>query len=92
MNEQGYKELIVKVIMTDNIQLIKNEENQKTVVLEGIEGEKLIDYLETTELSIKYCRLCDLIIPDHSTIEHHIQLKSHKRTREDYCIKEAEDT
>ena len=91
MNDQGYKELMLRIIITDNIQLIKNEDNQKTIVLEGIVGEKLIDFLENKELSIKYCRLCDLIIPDHSTIDNHIQLKSHKRTRDELNIKEAED-
>lgn len=46
MNEQGYKEIIVKYLMTDNIQYLKTEESQKTIFLEGDEANKLIDYLE----------------------------------------------
>ncbi len=57
-----------------------------------IENElKLIDYLEQNELIFKYCRLCDLIIPDHHSAENHLQLKSHKRTRDDMGIKDHED-
>jgi len=26
MNEQGYRETIVKILMTDNVQLVKNED------------------------------------------------------------------
>lgn len=91
MNEQGYKEAIIKIVMTDNVSLIKNEDNQKTLVLEGVEGDKIIDYLEGHEFSIRYCRLCDLVIPDHLNNEAHINLKSHKRTREDLGIKDTED-
>ena len=57
--------------MTDNCNLIKNEDNQKTIVLESIEGDKLVDHLEAHEFQLKYCRLCDLIIPDHMTFEAH---------------------
>ena len=61
------------------------------MVLEGAEGEKIIDYLESHDFTIRYCRLCDLVIPEHLTNEAHLQLKSHKRTREDLGIKETED-
>jgi hypothetical protein len=40
---------------------------------------------------VRYCRLCDLVIPDHSTNEAHVQLKSHRKTREELGIKENED-
>ncbi|CDW90779.1 UNKNOWN [Stylonychia lemnae] len=91
MNEQGYKELMIKYILTDNIHLLKTEDNQKTVAVEGQDADKVIDYLEINELNIKYCRLCDLIIPDHMSIEAHTQLKSHKKTRDELGIKEVED-
>ena len=58
---------------------------------EGSDADKVIDYLETHELNIKYCRLCDLLIPDHMSMEVHLQIKSHKKTREDLGIKESED-
>lgn len=91
MNEQGYKESIIKIIMTDNVQLIKTSDSQKTIVFDGLEGEKIIDYLEAHDFSLRYCRLCDLIIADHLTNEGHFNLKSHKKTREDLGIKESED-
>lgn len=34
MNETGYKELILKYLLTDNITLIKNDDSQKTISLE----------------------------------------------------------
>jgi hypothetical protein len=91
MNEQGYKEMIIKFLLTDNIQSLKTDDQQKTIALEGAEADKLIDYLEANDLSLRYCRLCDLIIPDHCTSENHIQIKSHKKTREELGIKEYED-
>jgi len=78
-------------LMADNIQYLKTEESQKTIFLEGEEANKLIDYLEQNELSLRYCRLCDLILPDHSNNEAHFAMKSHKKTREDLGIKENED-
>jgi len=70
---------------------LKIEDSQKTIFLEGEEANKLIDYMEQQELNIRYCRLCDLIIPDHFTNESHTQTKSHKKTRDDLGIKEIED-
>jgi hypothetical protein len=32
-----------------------------------------------------------LVIPDHSTNEAHVQIKSHRKTREELGIKENED-
>jgi hypothetical protein len=46
MNEQGYKELIIKYLLTDNIQYLKTDDTQKTIFLEGEEANKLIDYME----------------------------------------------
>lgn len=77
--------------MTDNIQQLKTDDNQKTIALEGTDADKLSDYLEAHEFHLRYCRLCDLVLPDHSTNEQHIMLKSHKRTRDDLGIKESED-
>ena len=31
MNELGYKELIIKILMTDNISVLKTDESQKTI-------------------------------------------------------------
>jgi hypothetical protein len=39
---------------------------------------------------MRYCRMCELIIPDNQTIEGHLALKSHKKTREELWIKEWE--
>ena len=69
--------------MGGNMNLIKNEENLKTVVVEHQDDDKLIDYLEQHEISIFYCRICDLMIPDGSQIESHYTSKSHKKTRDD---------
>ena len=91
MNETGYKELLIKFLLTDNIHLLKTEDSQKSIAAEGSESEKLIDYLEQNEFTIKFCRLCDHIIPDHMTMEAHTQLKSHKKTRDELGIKESED-
>ena len=91
MNETGYKELIIKYLFTDNIQLLKNEDSQKTISLESQDHEKVIDYLEVNDLQIRFCRLCDLILPDHCTNEAHIHVKAHKKTRDDLGIRENED-
>ena len=40
---------------------------------------------------MRFCRLCDLIIPEHCNNEAHIQQKAHKKTREELGIKESED-
>lgn len=72
MNELGYKELIIRYLVSDNIQVLKTDDSQKTIFLEGDEANKLIDYLEQNELHLRYCRLCDLIIPDHNTSEAHV--------------------
>ena len=61
------------------------------MAFEGSDADKVIDYLESHELNMKYCRLCDLLIPDHMSMEVHVQIKSHKKTREELGIKEAED-
>jgi hypothetical protein len=71
MNELGYKELMLKILIHDNIQLLKNDDTQKSIAIEGQEGDKLIDYLEVNDLHLRYCRLCDLIVPDHMTNEAH---------------------
>jgi hypothetical protein len=34
-------------------------------------------------LQIRYCRLCEQIIPDLVANETHVQSKSHKKNRED---------
>jgi len=83
----------MKVVMgsSENLQLIKNEDSQKTVVIEGVEGDRIMDRLESQELSIRYCRLCELVIPEHLTSEAHTNLKAHKRVRDELGIKEAED-
>eukprot|EP00349_Pseudokeronopsis_sp_Brazil_P012192 CAMPEP_0202979688 /NCGR_PEP_ID=MMETSP1396-20130829/85773_1 /ASSEMBLY_ACC=CAM_ASM_000872 /TAXON_ID= /ORGANISM="Pseudokeronopsis sp., Strain Brazil" /LENGTH=158 /DNA_ID=CAMNT_0049719233 /DNA_START=643 /DNA_END=1119 /DNA_ORIENTATION=- len=67
----------MKVVMgsSENLQLIKNEDSQKTVVIEGVEGDRIMDRLESQELSIRYCRLCELVIPEHLTSEAHTNLK-----------------
>lgn len=77
--------------MTDNISILKTDESQKTIAGECQESEKLIDYLEANEFSLRYCRLCDLILPDHLTNDAHVQMKSHKKTRDELGIKEIED-
>lgn len=91
MNAQGYKELIVKLLIHDQHNLIRNEESQKTVVMESNEGDRLIDYLELNELNMRYCRLCDFIIPDHMMVEHHLAMKVHKKQRDELLIREIED-
>ncbi len=91
MNETGYKELLIKYLLTENIQHLKTEDSQKTIAVEGPEADKIIDYLEANELNLRYCRLCDLLIPDHLTNEAHTQVKSHKKTRDELGIKESED-
>jgi hypothetical protein len=70
---------------------VRADDTQKTIPLETLEADKLIDHLENHELIFKYCRLCDLAIPDHSSMEAHFMLKSHKKTREELGIKESED-
>ena len=47
--------------------------------------------MESHEFQLRYCRLCDLIIPDHCSNESHILVKSHKKIREELGIKENED-
>lgn len=59
--------------------------------MEGQETEKLIDYLEQHEVNIRYCRLCETLIPENINNETHLLIKSHKKTREDLGIKESED-
>jgi hypothetical protein len=77
--------------MTDHILTIRADDTQKTLALENPEADKLIDFLESHEMVFKYCRICDLIIPDHSSMEAHFLLKSHKKTREELGIKDSED-
>ena len=72
MNEQGYKELIIKYLLNDNIQFLKTDDSQKTIAIEGPEADKLIDFLENQEFQMRFCRLCDLIIPEHCNNEAHI--------------------
>lgn len=72
MNETGYKEVLVKFLLTDHIHLLRTEDSQKTIAAEGPESDKLIDYLEHHEFTVRFCRLCDHIIPDHLTMEAHI--------------------
>lgn len=59
--------------------------------MESNEGDRLIDYLEVHEITIRYCRLCDFIIHDHMLTEHHLSLKAHKKARDELLIKEIED-
>jgi hypothetical protein len=40
---------------------------------------------------VRYCRLCEIIIPESQTNEAHIQSKSHKKVRDDLFIKDQED-
>jgi len=42
------------------------------MAFEGSDADKVIDYLESHELNMKYCRLCDLLIPDHMSMEVHV--------------------
>jgi hypothetical protein len=67
------------------------EETQKTIFLESEESNKLIDYLEANEFQVRYCRLCESIIPEAMTNEAHVQSKAHKKIRDDLLIKDIED-
>jgi hypothetical protein len=51
----------------------------------------LIDFLEASELQIRYCRLCEHIIAENVTNEAHILSRSHKKIRDDLQIKDLED-
>jgi hypothetical protein len=55
------------------------------------EANRLIDFLEASELQIRYCRLCEHIIADNVTNEAHILSRSHKKIRDDLQIKDLED-
>ena len=72
INEAGAKELIIKYLMSDNISQIRSEESQKTILIDGSEADKFIEYLQHHELHLRYCRLCDLILADHQSNEHHV--------------------
>lgn len=48
--------------------------------------------MESNELTLRYCRLCEYLIPDYSqTSEAHVQSKAHKKIRDELQIKEYED-
>ena len=83
--------MIIKYLVVDNIQHLKLEDTQKTIFLEQEESNKLVDYLEQNELQVRYCRLCEVIIPEPQSNETHIQSKAHKKVRDDLLIKEIED-
>jgi len=51
----------------------------------------LIEYLETNEIKVRFCRICDLILPDHCNNEAHVIMKAHKKIREELQIKDHED-
>jgi hypothetical protein len=64
LNEHTVKDLLIRYLLIDNIQNLKLEDAQKTIFLEGDEAHKFIDFLESTELTLRYCRLCEGQIPD----------------------------
>ena len=78
-------------MLIENIQALKIEDTQKTLCLESEDSTRLIDFLETYELQIRYCRLCEQIIAESVTNEAHVQAKAHKKNREDLQIKDMED-
>ena len=50
-------------ILIDQLQYIKIDESQKSILLDGTEeSSKVRRYLEANELSFKYCRLCETSI------------------------------
>jgi len=66
------------------------------------DSAKVLRFLETNELTFKYCRLCETVIhhalaseadvePAQTAINDHFQSKSHLRKRESLSIKEVED-
>ena len=66
---EEYKEQIIRWLLIEHINSIKTEDDQKTIALEGDIADKLISYLEQHDLTLRYCRLCDIIIPDSTTTE-----------------------
>ena len=72
MTESVLKELLVRYLLVDNIQQLKLDDTQKTIILEGEDATRFIDQLEQVELQIRYCRLCECIITDGLSNESHV--------------------
>ena len=55
-------------ILIDQLQYIKIDESQKSILMDGKEeSSKILRYLEANELNFKYCRLCEIAI--HKQVE-----------------------
>lgn len=61
---------LAQKILIDQLTYIKIDESQKSVLLDSSElSLKIRRYLETNELSFKYCRLCEIPIYRHQECE-----------------------
>ena len=90
MQAQTFKEILIRILMVEHIGMIKTDDSQKSITLEGLEGDKIITYLESHDLNLSYCRMCECIVPDSQTADQHLSSKQHKKTREELWIKDWE--
>ena len=52
--------LIVKKLLVDQMQHIRIDDSQKSILFDGDkDSQTVLKYLEVNELKFKYCRLCE---------------------------------
>ena len=82
-------ETLAKFIFTDSMQTLKVNESQKSVLLDVVDADSILKYLEKEELTFKFCRICEInILSDEQA---HFQSKGHLKKREEMQLKEHED-
>jgi hypothetical protein len=91
---------LIKHVLIECQKEIKQNDSQKSIMLDFHDSQRVVSFLEQQELTFYYCRLCEGLIYDtqgktydevKNSIAEHFGSKSHIKIREDNNIKEVED-
>lgn len=93
-------DLLIEHVLIGCRKEIKQDDSQKSILMDFADSQRVIDFIEQNELSFYFCRMCEGLIVDSgtkfpdelkNTIHDHFASKSHLRLREEHNIKEVED-
>lgn len=91
---------LIKHVLIECQKEIKQNDSQKSIMLDFQDSQRVVSFLEQHELTFYYCRLCEGLVYEmqgntseelKNAIAEHFGSKAHIKIREDNIIKEVED-
>jgi hypothetical protein len=82
------KEKIINLVQQNNDTLLKNDGNNTLLIT----SESLSNILERNSITVKWCKLCNQIIPNEIDASVHIGRFEHKKLKSEYGISLQDDS